>query len=188
MYKNNIIDLKSHRNLKKTLAKGVSPVGVPENRELDSVQAPIVDMTERRTAILNDERRDVRRTILTGFIGAFVLLPKFSGSPGGLLKVDIYDISENGIAFDIDAALGQFKKGEEIAMRVYLSQDTYFPFIAKIQNSRLLTGEAVSRHGANFIKGTVNDEALMHFVKFIETVSASLERDSGDVMVSGLKK
>src|SRR5690606_5715850 len=104
------------------------------------------------------------------------------------MKVDIYDISENGIAFDIDERQGQFQKGEEVAMRVYLSHDTYFPFIVRIQNERRLEGEAVSRHGANFIKGTVNDEALFHFVKFIETVSASLERDRGDVMVSGLKK
>ena len=73
-------------------------------------------------------------------------------------------------------------------MRVYLSQDTYFPFIVKIQNFRVLNGEGSCRHGANFIKGTVNDEALFHFVKFIETVSASLEKDSGDIMVSGLKK
>jgi len=185
MFKNNIIDLNSRlKNKSKNEKKGKAPAGATKFASA----APILDMVERREAILKDERRDVRRTILTGFIGAFVVIPTRADNTGGLLKVDIYDISPNGIAFDMEDRHGQFKKGEEIAMRVYLSHDTYFPFIVTIQNQRQLHGEEVSRHGANFIKGTVNDEALFHFVKFIETVSASLERDRGDVMVSGLKK
>ena len=150
--------------------------------------APVLDMTERREAIINDERRKVRRTILTGFIGAFVVVPARTDGKGGLLKVEVYDISTNGIAFDMPEKCGHFQKGEKIAMRVYLSHDVYFPFIVQIQNQRALSSEAAYRHGANFLRGTVNDEALLHFVKFIETVSASLERDKGDVMVSGLKK
>jgi len=52
---------------------------------------------------------------------------------------------------------------------------------------RDVSDEGVTRHGVNFVKGTVNDQALFHFVKFIETVSASLQTDHGDVMVSNLK-
>ncbi len=180
MFKNNVIDL-SQRRISKS---------VKHDRRSSAVDARIVDMTSRREAILKDERRQVRRTILTGFIGAFVVLPQEPGSKakGGLLKIEIYDISENGIAFDVDADFGQFQIDEEVAMRVYLSQKTYFPFTVKVQNARKLDGDAVYRHGANFVKGTVNDEALFHFVKFIETVSASLARDEGDVMVSNLKK
>ena len=180
MFKNNVIDLSERR-----IAQNASRKPTPTLAD-----GQIVDMTFRREAILKEERRQVRRTILTGFIGAFVVLPQEPGSraKGGLLKIEIYDISENGIAFDVDADFGQFQKDEEVAMRVYLSQKTYFPFIVKVQNARQLEGEMVYRHGANFVKGAVNDEALFHFVKFIETVSASLARDEGDVMVSNLKK
>ncbi len=174
MNKNNVIDFTKLRAFQKS-AKGKTK-GV-------EAKAPVVDMTERRQEIINQERREVRRTILTGFIGAFVVVPN-----KGLLRVDVYDISENGIAFDLDRAIGQFKRGEEVAMRVYMNQNTYFPFVATVQNVRVLEGDSASRHGLNFVKGTVNDEALYHFVKFIETVSASLEKDSGDVMVSNLKK
>jgi hypothetical protein len=184
MFKNNIIDLRSRLKVNSKQAKS-HPSDVVG---LEGGAAPVLDMTERRQEILKDERRDVRRTILTGFIGAFIVIPTRADGTGGLMKVDIYDISENGVAFDMELDQGQFKRGEEVAMRVYLSQDTYFPFVVKIQNQRKLPVEAVHRHGANFIKGTVNDEALFHFIKFIETVSASLERDRGDVMVSGLKK
>lgn len=183
MQKNNIIDLTSRlgRKVKPSKSADRNANAALDTQQLE--QLGVLDMTERRQEIINEERRKVRRTILTGFVGAHVVLPQ-----KGLMKVDIYDISETGIAFDIEEKNGHFSKGEEVAMRVYLSPDTYFPFIIKIQNYREIAGEAAFRHGANFVKGTINDEALHHFVKFIETVSASLEHDRGDVMVSNLKK
>lgn len=144
-------------------------------------KAPILDMTEARQAIMTRERRQVKRTILTEFIGAFAVLPE-----RGLLKVTLYDISENGISFDVEIAQGGFVEGEEIAMRVYLNHKTYFPFVMKITNSRIFDIEGIIRHGANFVKGTVNDVALHHFVRFIETVSASLKTDDGDIQVSNI--
>ena len=57
------------------------------------VEAAVVDMTERREAILSSERRQVKRTILSEFIAAFILVPE-----KGLQKVAIYDISADGIA------------------------------------------------------------------------------------------
>lgn len=139
----------------------------------------ILDMTEAREAILSRERRNVKRTILNEFIGAFVVLPE-----RGLYRVSLYDISEKGMAFDIDMPLGHYKQGEEVAMRVYLNHKTYFTFIVKVANARVFEEENVIRHGANFVRGTINDVALHHFIKFIETVSASLRTDSGDILVS----
>ncbi len=145
--------------------------------------APIIDMTEKRSEILNEERRQVKRTILTQFIGAMALVPR-----KGLLKVAIHDISENGMAFDIDIKAGHFSLGEQVAMRVYLNQETYFPFVVTVQNIRALDEESVFRHGTHFVKGTINDQALHHFVKFMETVSAALQRDQGDIMVSSIAR
>ncbi len=180
--KNNVIDMSKHRTSENSSKKSMKD-SAQDSGEAKAGETPVLDMTERRQEIIQEERREVKRTILTGFIGAFVVIPN-----QGLLRVDIYDISEDGVAFDMDADLGQFNRGEEVAMRVYMNQYTYFPFITTIQNVREFRGEDFVRHGASFAKGTVNDEALYHFVKFIETVSASLERDNGDVMVSNLKK
>ncbi|MCB0415091.1 MAG: PilZ domain-containing protein [Bdellovibrionales bacterium] len=171
MSQSNVIDFQKHlskenRSTKKSIGK-----------------APIVDMTERRNEILESERRDVKRTILTEFVGACVVVPE-----KGLLKVSLYDISENGIAIDIDEEDGCFLENEEVAVRVYLNQQTYFPFVIKVNHVFQNNDEGTYRHGCSFVKGTVNDKALFHFVKFIETVSASLERDTGDIMVSNLNK
>lgn len=171
--KGNVIDLAEKRRAR---GKGV------QKASGDISPAPILDMTERRNEMIQQDRRRVRRTILTEFVGAYVVVPG-----QGLLKVALYDISETGLAFDVEADKGQFKAGEEVAFRVYMNQNTYFPFTVKINNVREIEDEMTVRHGARFVLGTVNEIALFHFVKFIETVSASLERDSGDVMVSNIK-
>lgn len=176
MNKNNIIDFTKLRPYK-------APDKKNKNKGSDQEKASLLDMTARRQEIINQERREVRRTILTGFIGAFVVVPQ-----RGLIKTDIYDISADGISFDLEATVGHFKKNEEVAMRIYMNHNTYFSFTVQVQNYRAILDEAVGRHGGKFVRGTVNDEALNHFVKFIETVSLSLEKDSGDVMVSNLKK
>lgn len=184
-----ILDLTSRLKTQNTSARGAekSSGGKTKSKDVESrvfakelrPAAPILDMTEARQAIINRERRNVKRTILTEFIGAFVVLPE-----RGLYRVSLYDISEKGLSFDIDLPLGNYKKDEEVAMRVYLNHKTYFTFIVKVTNARVFEEENVIRHGANFVKGTINDVALHHFVKFIETVSASLRTDAGDILVS----
>lgn len=141
--------------------------------------ADVLEFTEARQEILNRDRREVKRTILTEFVGAFVVLPE-----KGLLKAALYDISENGMAFDLELIEGGFNSGDEVAMRVYLNHSTYFPFTIRVTNCRTFEEEGITRHGANFVKGTMNDVALHHFIKFIEHVSASLKTDNGDILVS----
>ena len=176
MKSDNVIDFQKHlKKQRDAEAKKSKPAA--KNK------ASVTDMTERRQEMIQDERRQVRRTILSGFIGACVVIPG-----QGLMRVEIYDISDSGISFDMSDTGGKFASGEQVAMRIYMNQTTYFPFVVTVQNVRGLSGEEANRHGAHFEKGTVNDQALNHFVKFIETVSASLQRDEGDVMVSNLGK
>ena len=170
--KNNVIDLKKKLGKKRS-----------EKDSDSNADAPIVDMTERRMEEIRQDRRSVKRTILTEFVGAFVVVPE-----KGLQRVSIYDISETGIAFDMGLEMGQFRVGEEVAMRVYLHHSTYFPFFVNVTNVRENLEEGSTRFGAGFLKGSVNEEALYHFVKFIENVSASLRKDTGDVVVSGLRR
>lgn len=175
----NVIDISKRRKKSEGHSKdGAKARGAQGEK---SEAAAVVDMTERREAILLSERRQVKRTILSEFIAAFILVPE-----KGLQRVAIYDISADGIAFDLDFESGNLKEGEEVAMRVYLNQFTYFPFVVQIANVRAVANEGVTRHGCGFMKATVNEDALRHFVSFIETVSASLKTDHGDIMVSGL--
>ncbi|MDZ4662167.1 MAG: PilZ domain-containing protein [Pseudomonadota bacterium] len=148
-------------------------------RAVGAEQVPITDITHKRQQMIAEERRNVRRTILTEFVGAFVIIPQ-----RGLARVSLYDISDTGVSFDIDSNSGQLMIGDEIAMRVYLNNKTYFPFAIKVNHVRNMNEHMCYRHGASFVKGTINDVALHHFVKFIESVSSCLETDHGDIMIS----
>lgn len=169
----NVIELRQGKR-KKSLKQAAGKQSVKS--------ASVTDITELRKEIINDERRRVKRTILTEFIGANVIVPG-----QGLVKVALYDISEGGLAFDLEEHMGQFKPGEKIAMRVYMNPSTYFPFIIEITHAVYIPEEQVSRMGARFVKDSINKVALYHFVKFIETVSANLRSDDGDVMVSNIR-
>lgn len=142
--------------------------------------APVIDMTERRQEIIMEERRKTRRIVLSSFIGAFCVVPR-----KGLVKITLYDISENGVSFDIDSGHGQFPLKEEVAVRVYLSQEIFFAINVKIQNVRSVDSEGVYRHGALFLKEAGSDLALHHFAKFLESVSPFLQVDQGDHVASG---
>lgn len=151
------------------------------NKKSSGDLASVTDLGARRREIIQEERRSVRRTILTEFIGVHMVVPG-----QGLQKCSLYDISEKGIAFDLEKKQGKFHSGETIAMRVYLNHKTYFTFVIMVKSVRYIDDEGVYRHGASFAQGTLNEEALMHFVQFIECVSASLKTDNGDVVVSNL--
>ncbi len=141
--------------------------------------APVESISEIREEMIQNERRKVKRTLLTEFVGASVVIP---GS--GLVKVSLNDISRGGVAFDVLEVYGKLKKNDQVALRVYLNHKTYFPLSITITNSRFVEEEGVYRHGAQFLKGTVNEEAVHHFIKFMETVSTSLRADFGDLMLS----
>jgi hypothetical protein len=162
-----VVDLVSRRRLK----------AVPLSVEHEP--APVLDMTERRNEIIDEERRQVRRTILKEFFSAYIVIPD-----DGLQKVTIYDIGEGGVAIDTPIEMGRFTDGEEVAVRVYLNNNTYFPFYLVVQNCRGIELDGVFRHGCKFLKSEGTEEPLKFFVKFIESVTGSLRTDSGDKLAS----
>lgn len=165
-----IIDLRGRRN------KGLQ-VNEPE----DVAKAPILDISGIREQMIKEERRQAKRTILNGFIGAHLVVPG-----RGLLKIALFDISNSGLSFDVSPEWGHFKEKEEVAMRFYFNQKTYFPFIVRITGGRLMVDESVFRHGATFVPDSINGNALNHFIDFLESVSAALKTDNGDLFISGM--
>ncbi len=142
-------------------------------------KAEILNYAEQKKKMLFHERRQVKRTVLTEFVSAMVVLPE-----KGLMKVDLYDISEEGISFDVEAAQGHFKIDEEISIRIYLNRKTYFPMTLQVKHITDEPSEGVVRHGTVFMRSASadasSDAALQYFIRFIETAGAQLRKDEGD--------
>ena len=148
---------------------------------LEPLSNPLTSISKIRQDILTKERRKVKRSFLREFICLHAVVPE-----RGLLEVFLQDISTEGVAFDVDGKKGQFRKGERVALRIYITADTYFPFTVQIHYIRnfSMNGWQAYRHGASFIKNSLNSKALLYFAKFIESSTAVLRKDTGDVMVS----
>lgn len=161
-----IIDLKGRR--------------IHENSNVvDTHRTPIMDITEIREKQIQHERREAKRTVIDGLVGFSVVIPG-----RGLLKVNLFDVSKSGLAFDMSGESGHFRENEEVAVRFYFSQTVYFPFVVKISSCRLFHEEGFARHGATFQPDLSNMLVLEHFVNFIEAVSISLRKDSGDLFIN----
>ncbi|MGE3975595.1 MAG: PilZ domain-containing protein [Bdellovibrionales bacterium] len=151
-------------------------------KQARAVNASVENINEMRQSVLTQERRRNRRTLLTNFIGAFVVVPSV-----GLQAVVLHDVSGEGMAFDTLIESGCFRVGEEYALRVYLSRDTYFPLTVKIKNHREIKAEGVYRHGTLFVKAGSDHEALKSFIHFVETISTVLKKDTGDHQISTIR-
>lgn len=169
--KTNIISMDSYRKKTKTPKKSASK----RTKKASEPVSPVVDMTMRRESIKAHERRLIRRTVLTQFIGAFAVVP----TKGLLQAVSIFDVSEGGMAFDMPTEAGAFNEGESVLLRVYLSHDTYFPFQVTVSNVRPAEG-GVMRHGALLDVNDSSYPTLLYFMKFLEEVSAITRKDNGD--------
>lgn len=178
----NVIDLQKHRAKRQEQADSKAEDFIGRFSSLEP-SSEIVDITEVRQEIIDEEKRGVKRTILTEFIALHVVVPT-----QGLVKCVLYDISEGGLAFELPEHMGAMRGGEKVAMRVYLNHKTYFPFVVRVNHVQPIDDEGVYRHGCSFEKETINETSLFHFAKFIETISTFLKTDHGDVMVSNLSK
>jgi hypothetical protein len=142
-------------------------------------KTPVMDITNLRRQQIEYDRREAKRTILSGFIGASVLV-----QGRGLLKVSVFDISDGGISFDMHANAGHFREGEELAVRFYFSQKVYFPFFVKVSSVRVNSEEGVIRHGAQFVQERTNMMVLQQFIEFLEAVVVDLKNDNGDLFIN----
>ena len=164
----NIIDISTRIKSKKSSNSG----SLAENTS-------VVDITATREDMIKEDRRQVKRTILTEFISMHAVVPGY-----GVLKVYLYDVTTNGLSFDLDANRGHYRLGDEVELRMYLNHQTFFQINTKVSNVRDIPEEGIVRHGCEFIRDSANNEALEYFVKFLESVVASLRKDNGDILVS----
>ena len=146
-----------------------------------SDSSSVLSITKLRQDTFKKERRQVRRSFLREFLRAQAVVPA-----KGLLEIYLQDISVEGVAFDVEREKGRFRKEEDVALRIYVTHDTYFPFTVKVRyiRSQVMDGLGVFRHGASFVKESVNSKALVYFAKFIEHATTILRKDKGDIMVS----
>lgn len=170
-----VIELNRFRN------SHAKPTSIGHQEKSSQQKVEVIAFEQAKVLLLEKERREAQRTILTEFVSAYAVLPE-----RGLLKVELFNISDAGLAFDVDAAQGRFDIGEEVAFRIYLNHKTYFGFTVRIRYANEVPEEGVIRHGTEFTDSSKGDSALQHFIQFIESVSTRLKEDEGDLLIPNI--
>ena len=151
-------------------------------KEPSNYKTQIIDFktlhSQRYQPVHLKERRQVERTLLSELIKGMVIVPE-----KGLLEVELYDISKEGLSFNVDTIRGGFKVGEELALRVYLNRNTYFPLVVHVKHVTMDHHENVIRHGVEYTKEAQNFSSIDHFVNFVLAASEGLKIDEGDFIV-----
>lgn len=127
------------------------------------------------------DRRKVQRVVLGHLIASHVVLPNL-----GLVQVTIRDVDETGLAFEMESFLGRFSKGDQVELRFYLNGQTYFRVHVEVAYSSIDEQSGQARHGSRYTEESLNQEALLHFIQFLRSVSVSLQTDRGERVVSNL--
>ena len=127
----------------------------------------------------SEDRRKKRRIIVSGLMNAAIVHSK------GLIRdVFIYDISREGMSFDLPQEYN-IKKDEELHMRLYLNSVDFFEFTVLVKNKRPVDIEDFHRYGTIFRNlNTDNKKAIINLVSFIESASSVLNKDRGEVLFS----
>lgn len=141
----------------------------------------VITLEQARKALVDKDKRQTQRTILSDLVSVYAILPE-----RGLLKVDVHNLGEKGLAFDIETYQGAYEINEKVAMRVYLNHKSYFPFEVEVKHVTPIYEEGIHRHGALFTGENTNNVALGHLIKFLEAVSTDLKEDHGDLMIPNI--
>lgn len=149
--------------------------------EATAAETQVHDITQRIQDRQAEDRRKIKRVVLNDFISAHVYIPG-----RGCLKIALKDITDKGLAFEIDEKQGQFTRGENLEIRFYLNHETYFKFHIQVAHSAFVSEEASYRHGCQFVGDSLNNVALNHFVLFLQNIAASLRTDKGDRIITNL--
>lgn len=151
----------------------------PFSNDKPSFEASVTDISNRRHEMVDEEKRELKRTLLTEFISMHAVVPG-----AGLMRVQLSDINEKGMAFETEEEKGAYRTGDRVELRIYLNHQTYFPLEVRVVHVKQNSEYGMNRHGCEFVSESLNQDALRHFIAFLETVTASVRRDKGDVLVS----
>ena len=129
----------------------------------------------------SEDRRKKRRIIVSGLMNAAIVYSK------GLIRdVFIYDISKEGISFDLPQEYN-IQKDHQLNMRLYLNSVDFFEFTVSVKNRRSVNIEDFHRYGTVFKNlNASSKKVIINLVSFIESASSILNKDRGEVLFSNI--
>jgi len=137
----------------------------------------VVNFDEMRSKKLDEKRRQNERTLFKQLLSVYTV------AGDDMRPIEFVDVSEDGFSFrtPFDKNNPWPQNLDEFVVRMYFSQDTYLPVVAKVQNSSHLIDDGVRyiRVGCSVDNTTRSYAAYQQFVKFMHAYTVQAHHHDG---------
>ena len=148
----------------------------------------ILDFVGKRNERIEQKRRSFERVVFQNFPGARAVVDL-----GGIdLPIELVDISPKGCLFKAPQKRrygGKFKKGDEISLRIYFTEESYVAVAADIKHSRKSTdpdGQIYVHYGCAFDTSLPSFQAMEKFIEFLYSFAEHSSLDKHSVKFASL--
>ena len=147
----------------------------------------VINFEEKRSGNIEKKRRKFERIMFKNILGAYAVV----NDSEDLFQVNLIDISRDGVQLEtpiVKGKKGQFKKGEEVSLRIYFTSNSFLPVLIEIKyvQERIEEGRSFMRYGAAFDKELSSFKALESFIDFLYKFAEHSLVDDGSHKVNSL--
>ena len=140
----------------------------------------VLNFNDKREENIERKRRNFERILFNNLLGAYSVIDQ----AGVVFPIEMQDISHDGMSFRVPrGAVGSnFKKNDEVTLRMYFTKDTFIPVVSNIVWSKNLKGddgEFYLEYGVKFDKTIPTFEALRPFIDFLYKFAELSTEDKG---------
>lgn len=145
----------------------------------ENQKSNIVDLGAVREYKAEERRRLYERIIFKQMLGVYSVVEE-----NGLKAIDLVDVSEDGLSFQLpyDSKFNaKFEVGQNLAFRFYFSQESYLPILVRLQNVRdtIENGQRFKRYGCAVDTQIRAYAAYKTFVEFLKSYGEFCQSDRG---------
>ncbi len=142
----------------------------------------VINFQEKRKQSIEKKRRSFERVMFENFLGCYSVID----NNGSIYSIDIIDISESGLLFQVPWNSNndkKFEKGKDLTLRLYFTKESYLPAFVNVKYGTEFVddkGQSFMRYGCEFDRENQTFEALDAFINFIYKFAEHSSVDKGD--------
>lgn len=142
----------------------------------------VINFQEKRKQSIEKKRRTFERVMFENFLGCYSVID----NNGSIYSIDIIDISETGLLFQVpwnENNDKKFEKGKDLTLRLYFTKESYLPAFVNVKYGTEFVddrGNSFMRYGCEFDSENQTFEALEAFINFIYKFAEHSSVDKGD--------
>lgn len=145
-------------------------------KDFEKKKADVLSFNNARAEQIEERRREYERVLFRNVLGVYTVIEQ-----KGLHAIELVDISEQGLAFQVAANSSyRLEIGEVLNLRLYFASDSFLPVCVKVVRvmDSIVDGVAMCQYGCAIDKSFKAYAAVFHLFQFIKACAEHGHVDS----------